>query len=149
MRRSSARQRLARSPLTEHAIENILRGTLPRKNDFSAISYGELLDECLRFGIDTRAKFRRLMLRHRRSLISIDQEPLDDVHVRIYRAEFGDAEFADLMRRSRWFTWAALTRFALELEFGDAYREFADKRDGIRDPASASAADAPSVAGPG
>jgi hypothetical protein len=126
---SSARRRVMGQPLTEDGIRAELRRTLPRRNDFGVINYAELVAEARRFGVNTRAQFRRLLLRHRRALIDVDREPLDAVHQRIYRSDLGDEQFLDLIRRQRWFSWEALTRFALEFEFGDDYRRFANERD--------------------
>jgi hypothetical protein len=50
---------------------------------------------------------------------------------RIFRSEDGDAHVADRLRRQFWFSWEALTRLALEFEFGEKYRTFADQRDGL------------------
>lgn len=129
LRRFSSRQRVGKQPVSEYVIMNVLRQTLPRKNNFGPINYGELVEEARFFGVNTRAQFRRLMLRHRRKLIKIDGEPLDAIHERIYREDLGNETFVDLLRRNRWFSWEALTRIALELEFGDAYRIFSEKRD--------------------
>jgi hypothetical protein len=89
-----------------------LRRTLPRRNDFGLINYPALMGEAQHFGLKTRAQFRRLLLRHRRALIEADREPLDAVHQRIFRSEMGAAQFLDLIRRQRWFSWEALTRLA-------------------------------------
>lgn len=112
-------------------MRHVLGATLPRKNDFGPLAADELLAEARLFGVDTRGKFRALMLRHRRALIEADREPLDALNARIYRSEMGDAYFCDLIRRQRWFAWPALVRLALEFEFGDAYRRFAEQRDGM------------------
>jgi len=106
-----------------------LRRALPRRNDFGVINYPTLMDEARRFGVNTRAQFRQLLLRHRHALIEADREPLDALNERIFRSEMGDEKFFDLIRRQRWFSWEAMTRFALEFEFGDDYRRFADQRD--------------------
>jgi hypothetical protein len=71
------------------------------------------------------------MLKHRRALIEADREPLTPQMKRIFRSEGGDAHVADRLRRQYWFSWEVLTRLALELEFGDKYRTFADQRDGL------------------
>ena len=71
------------------------------------------------------------MLKHRRSLIEADREPLTPQMERIFRNEHGDAHVADRLRRQYWFSWEALTRLALEFEFGQKYRTFADQRDGL------------------
>jgi len=71
------------------------------------------------------------MLKHRRALLEADREPLTPQMERIYRADDGDADVSDRLRRQYWFSWEALTRFALEYEFGERYRTFADQRDGL------------------
>ena len=71
------------------------------------------------------------MLKHRRTLIEADREPLSPQMERIFRSEDGDAHVADRLRRQYWFSWEALTRLALEFEFGEKYRTFADQRDGL------------------
>ena len=123
-----------RQPLTELRMRAELRRALPRRNDFGVINYPALMDEARRFGVNTRAQFRRLLLRHRRALIESDREPLDALNERIFRSEMGDEKFFDLIRRQRWFSWEAMTRIALELEFGDDYRRFADQRDKLLTP---------------
>jgi anti-sigma factor RsiW len=116
-----------RQPLTPLRMRAELRRTLPRRNAFGVTP--ALMDEARRFGVNTRAQFRGLLLRHRRALIEADREPLDDVNQRMFRSEMGAARFLDLIRRQRWFSWEALTRLALEFEFGDEYRRFVNARD--------------------
>ena len=62
---------------------------------------------------------------------SLDHEPFDPINARIHREELGNETFLYLGRRQIFFSWEALVRIILELHFGDKYREFADKRDGI------------------
>lgn len=119
-----ARQRVSRRPLTEAGIAATLRRTLPRRCNFEAANYGELLAEALDFGVTTHGAFRQLMLRHRRTAIWIDQEPLDELNQRLYRNLLGDADYVERIRLQRWFTWAGLTRLVFELEFGEAYNEY-------------------------
>ena len=104
-----------------------LRRALPRRNDFGVINYPALMDEARRFGVNTRAQFRRLLTSASPRAHRADREPLDALNERIFRSEMGDEKFFDLIRRQRWFSWEAMTRFALEFEFGDDYRRFADR----------------------
>ncbi len=129
--RTNARQRLAAAPLTLSSMARILRRTMPRRNNVGIINYRSLLAEAQQFGVLTNGQFRKLMLKHRRALLEADREPLTPQMERIYRAEDGDADVSDRLRRQHWFSCEALTRFALEYEFGERYRTFADQRDGL------------------
>jgi hypothetical protein len=129
--RTNARQRLAAAPLTVASMARILRRTAPKRNNVGIINYPSLLAEAQRFGVLTNGQFRKLMLKHRRALLEADREPLTPQMERIYRADDGDADVSDRLRRQYWFSWEALTRFALEYEFGERYRTFADQRDGL------------------
>ena len=70
------------------------------------------------------------MLKHRPALLEADREPSSPQMEKIYRSEWGDSLVADRLRRQYWFGWEALTRLALELEFGAKYRTFREQRDG-------------------
>jgi hypothetical protein len=128
---TSARQRIAASALTTTSMALTLRRTLPRRNRVGKIDYAALLQEALYFGVLTNGQFRNLMLRHRRALIEADREPLTPQLEKLYRADLGAAVVADSLRRQYWFSWEALTRLALEFEFGDRYCAYADQRDGL------------------
>jgi hypothetical protein len=128
---ANARQRVAATLLTASAIAPILRRIMPRRNNVGIINYTALLEEMRIFGVLTKGQFRKLMLKHRRTLIEADREPLTPQMERLMRNEDGDANVADRLRRQYWFSWEALTRLALELEFGERYRTFADQRDGL------------------
>jgi hypothetical protein len=112
-------------------MARILRRTMPKRNAVGTINYPDLLEEARIFGVITYGQFRRLMLKHRRALLEADREPLTPQMERIYRNEWGDADVTDRLRRQYWFSWEALTRLALEFEFGEKYRTFADQRDGL------------------
>jgi hypothetical protein len=126
-----ARARVLAAPLNQTNMARELRQILPKRNDIGLVNYAGLLTELAHFGIVTRAGFRRLMLRHRRQLIAVDRTPLDAMSERAFRNEFGDAYINNRFRRQYWFSWEAMTRFALEFEFGELYRVFAEKRDGV------------------
>lgn len=127
-----ARQQLLRQPLTEAALATELHRLLPRRNNYCAVNYPELIEELRHFGIKNRRALRGLVLRNIREAVRIDREPLDSINARIYREEFGDERFLFLERRQIFFGWEGLVRVILELQFGDRYREFADRRDQIR-----------------
>jgi hypothetical protein len=139
--RTSARARRASEPLTSGIIESAARRLLPRRNDHAAIDSGELLSECLQFGIRTRGQFTRLLLRHRRTLRTFDQGPLTPLDQRVLRAEYGDAFVQDRMRRQYFFSSEGLVRTALEWEFGDAYVDFYKARDKGRETANSGASE--------
>jgi len=44
---------------------------------------------------------------------------------------------ANRLRKGFWFLYEALLRIALELEFGETYKDYAEKRDGIVEPGAA------------
>jgi hypothetical protein len=128
-RRTPARQLRMGQLLTEKALPRRLKGMLPRASNYTSPNYEELLRELNHFGINTVGQFRALLLRNRREAIRIDRAPLDAVNTRIYRQEYGDAEFYERIRTNTWFSWEGLIRVILELEFQDEYRAFANKRD--------------------
>ena len=128
---ASARHRLAKALLSASSMARILRRTMPKRNNVGIINYAALLEEARLFGVLTNGQFRKLMLKHRRTLIEADREPLSPQMERILRSEDGDAHVAYRLRRQYWFSWEALTRLALEFEFGEKYRTFADQRDGL------------------
>lgn len=127
-----ARQRVLRQPLTEASLASAFHSLLPRRNNYRAVNYPELLDELRYFGVHNRRALRRLVLRNIREAVRIDREPLDQINTRVYRKELGDERYLFLARRSIFFSWEGLVRVILELEFADRYREFADRRDDAR-----------------
>jgi len=130
-RRINARHRLAVAPLTVLSMAQILHRTMPKRNNVGIINYPSLVTEAQRFGIVTNGQFRKPILTHRRALIKVDRELLTPQMEKIFRVEDGDANVSDRLRRQYWFSWEAHTRFALEYEFGDRYRTFAEQRDGL------------------
>ena len=128
----SARARKYRRGLTEVAIERILSRTLPKRHGYRRPNTGELLQELRDFSVSTELQLRLLLLKHRRTLIDdaracLRSRPL----LTAWSEDHGDAFVRDMLRRQYCFTWEGLTRNALELEFGDAYEEYARKRDGL------------------
>jgi hypothetical protein len=124
-----ARRQALKQPLTEVSLAKAFERLLPSVNNYCAVNYPELLEELKHFGVQNRLQLRRLVLKNMREAIRIDREPLDEINARIYREELGAEKFLFLERRRIFFGWEGLVRVILELEFGDRYREFADKRD--------------------
>jgi hypothetical protein len=123
------RSQLDRLRIDGQHLYALMRRLFPKENDHSSFDGAELVQEFHYFGVHTRKQARRLLKRHRRSVIDIDREPFDELNERIFSTEFGEARMWDFKRRRAWFTYAGLARIALELEFEDAYRRFADERD--------------------
>ena len=96
-----------------------MRNLFPKRNDYGSASFDELVPELARFDVRTVGEFERLMKRHRRQLLIIDQSPMDPWHLEFYAREFG-ADVKDAVRRQYWFAYPALVRTAAELEWGKA-----------------------------
>lgn len=103
----------------------------PAQNDFSQSDYEEELKELLDFGVDTVEKFKNLMTRHRTTLLKIDNEPLDEQHLKWYREDNSIEKLELKIEKGFWFAFPGLIRIGLELEFGEKYKQYADKRDGL------------------
>lgn len=119
MKYPSARGAKRSMPLTGPAIHKVMRRLYPRRNDYGTASFDELVPELTRFGVITVGRFERLMKRHRRQLLVIDQSPMKREELEFYAREFG-ADTKDAVRRGYWFAFPALVRTAAELEWGEA-----------------------------
>lgn len=124
----SARRRVLKQTLDEKTLAAALRRLFPNKNNYCPVNYPELLSELALFGVRNRGQLRRLVLRNIREAVRVDREPLDAMNARIYRNDLGDDLFLFLERRQIFFGWEGLVRVILELEFGDRYREFSERR---------------------
>ena len=129
MRRLSGRRRAALRPLSVRDVQAVLASLLPRASNYRAANYEELLKELQLFGVATKAQLRSVVLRHRREALQIDRSPLDTGNLQAFREEWGAANVKERLRTGTWFTWEGLIRIILELNFGEAYRTFADERD--------------------
>ncbi len=103
----------------------------PSQNDFSQSNYEEELKELLNFGVDSVEKFEILMKGHCRKLLEIDSEPLDEQLLKWYEADNSIDNLALKIANGFWFAFPALIRIGLELEFGEKYKQYSDKRDGL------------------
>jgi hypothetical protein len=119
MTQLSARARLAQRPLSGEVIHKIMARIFPRKNDYGDASFDELVPELAQFGICTTGKFRRMMTKHRKTLLRIDRDPLAPWEERHFAEDHGASFVKDAVRRQFWFAYPALVRTAAELEFGE------------------------------
>ena len=117
--------------LNQKSVYEILKEFFPARNDFSECEYEEELEELVHFGITSHSDFRNLLSKHRSRILEIDSEPLNDRDVEVFKKEYGEEHVDRAIEGNYWFAFPALLRLALELEFGDDYREFAQARDGI------------------
>ncbi|WP_264510480.1 hypothetical protein [Flavobacterium sp. N1719] len=112
-------------------LYEILSQTLPEQNDFHKTDYKEELEELHFFGIKDKVALLDLIVKHRETLMEIDADELDEFHVKWYIEEYGEEFVNNRVKNKFWFSYSALLRIALELEFGNEYVEYSKKRDGI------------------
>lgn len=117
--------------ITTHEVYQILKENFPIKNDFSQSGFDEELEELLYFGINTKDKFQELIRKHRKKVLEIDSEDLDEFHIKSYSAELGEDYVNDRIENKYWFAYQGLLRIALELEFGGVYRQYSERRDNV------------------
>lgn len=104
----------ARCAAQDHAV------AIPQATRLWRPGIDELAKELAGHGITSRARFSRLMKKHRRSLVDIDRSRLSCWEVRFFCEKFGEAFVKDALRRQYWFAFPALVRIAMELEFGES-----------------------------
>lgn len=117
--------------LTANDVYEVLCQTLPEQNDFYKSDYSEELQELLHFSIHTRLQLLDLVAKHREEALSVDSKPLDGYELQYFGAEYGKGYVEERVERKFWYAYPALLRIIFELEFGDRYRIYADKRDDI------------------
>ena len=117
--------------LNESLVYEILKDIFPSQNDYYQSDYKEELAELKHFGISTELELESLLQKHLNQILEIDADPVDEQSEKVYRAEYGDAEIDENLEKGFWFSLSGLLRLALDLEFGDSYKEFANARDGI------------------
>lgn len=117
--------------VTTTELYQILKENFPKQNDFNFSGYEEELKELLDFGINTKEKIVNIITKHKSKILKIDSEELDDFHIESYSKEFGVKYVKDKIENKYWFAYQALLRIMLELEFGDSYIEYSDKRDNL------------------
>ena len=66
--------------------------------------------------------------------MEIDRSPMNESEIGMHVRDSGEEIVAKRLREGFWFSYPALLRIALELEFGKAYEDYANRRDGIVEP---------------
>lgn len=117
--------------LNEQDIYEILCQTFPKQNDYAESDYSEELQELLHFGINTKVKLLDLIVKHREIVLEQDEEELSEIDIRLSKEEYGEEFVNQRIENKFWFAYPALLRNVLELEFGEEYIEYADKRDNL------------------
>ena len=123
--------------LTPEAIHKALSRFFPEKNDDFPSDYIEELGEPRAFGITTEEQLCEMLHRMAEQVMEIDRSPMSESDIRLHSEDSGEAFVAKRLREGFWFSYPALLRIALELEFGKSYEEFAERRDGIVEPGAA------------
>jgi hypothetical protein len=123
--------------LTPEAVHKALSRFFPAKNDDFPSDYAEELAELRAFGIASEEQFDELLHRRAEEVMEIDRSPMSEADIRMHSEDSGEAFVANRLREGFWFSYPALLRIALELEFGKAYEEYSHRRDGIVEPGAA------------
>ena len=117
--------------ITSEQLYQILKDNFPKQNDTNNSSYDEVLNELVHFGINTKQKIIQTISKHKSKILEIDSEELDEFHIEYYSKEFGSEYIKDKIENKYWFAYQGLVRIMLELEFGESYVEYSNKRDNI------------------
>jgi hypothetical protein len=120
------------SDLTPEAVHDVLKQCFPEQNDDYVCSFEEELKELNDFGITTNKQLLDLLERRAYEVMEIDRSPMSEADIRMHIEDRGREFVTNRLRRGFWFSYPALLRIALELEFGDDYEEYAERRDGLR-----------------
>lgn len=113
-------------------LQHLLARFFPDKNNFGEPDYNDLIKELADFGINTTEPLQELLQKHVDEVMKIDAESLDEENLKWFSEE-NIPDLEEKMKHKFWFNWAGLLRVALELEFGEAYRNYSFKRDGLED----------------
>src|SRR5437867_2619225 len=125
------------SALTPEGVHRTLKRFFPAKNDDFESDYAEEFAELHDFGITTEEQLLDVLQRRAAEVMEIDRSPMDDEQIALCSDDLGKEFVTHRLREGFWFSYPALLRIALELEFGDAYQEYANRRDKIVEPGAA------------
>jgi hypothetical protein len=117
--------------LNQNNLYKVLRETFPKQNDFFATDYVEEYNELLDFGINSKSKLIELLAKHQETAMEIDASELSELDEKMFIEEYGEEYVKDRIINKYWFTYSGLLRLILELEFGEKYTEYANKRDNV------------------
>ena len=123
--------------LTPEAVHRILKQFFPAKNDDFVSDYVEELAELRHFGIATEEQLGALLDQRADAVMEIDRSPMSESDVQMHSEASGEEFVATRLREGFWFSYPALLRIALELEFGKSYEEYSERRDRIVEPGAA------------
>ena len=114
-------------------IYDVISSYFPRLNDNYHSDYVEELEELLHFRIRTTEELSHLLEKHIVEVLRRDKEAsiLCEQEKLLLIEEMGQKEVQVRIDRGFWFSYPALLRLALEIEFGESYLSFAQKRDGV------------------
>ena len=127
--------------LTPKAVHEALKEFFPAKNDDYACDYVEELQELNDFGITTEEDLAVLLQKRADEVMEIDRSPMGESEVQMHSEALGAEFVANRLREGFWFSFPALLRIALELEYGNSYEEYAKRRDGVGESGTAPNAD--------
>ena len=120
--------------LTPEIVLKTLKQFFPEKNNDCECAYAEELKELNDFGVTTEEHLAVLLKKRAEEVMEIDRSPMDDSDKQFYSDDHGKEFVANRLRKGFWFSYPALLRIALELEYGNAYEDYAHKRDGVVGP---------------
>jgi hypothetical protein len=123
--------------LTPKADHEALKQFFPAKNDDYACGYEEELHELNDFGITTEDQLLDLLRKRVDEVMEIDRSPMSERDIQMHSDADGGEFVANRLREGFWFSYPALLRIALELEYGDSYKQYANRRDAVPEPAAA------------
>ena len=117
--------------LTSDVVHETLKKFFPPKNDDFECGYVRELKELNDLGITAEAQLLDLLQKRADEVMEIDRSPMDDYDIQFYSDDLGKEFVTNRLRKGFWFSYPALLRIALELEYGKAYEEYATMRDGV------------------
>jgi hypothetical protein len=123
--------------LTPEAVHRILKQFFPAKNDDFVCDYVDELAELRQFGIATEEQLDALLDERADAVTEIDRSPMSESDIQMHSEASGEEFVAKRLREGFWFSYPALLRIALELEFGKSYEEYSERRDRIVEPGTA------------
>lgn len=83
------------------------------------------------FGIVTETQLVSLLEKRTEEVMAVDRSALGEDERQMHTDTEGEEFVARRLRAGFWFSFPALLRIALELEYGDTYKKYADRRDGV------------------
>jgi hypothetical protein len=117
--------------LNPKSVHEVLKRFFPARNDNFECDYVEELRELNDFGITTEEQLVCLLQKKLVEVMKIDRSPMTEFDIRMHSEAEGAESVAKRLREGFWFSYPGLLRITLELEYGEAYEAYADKRDGV------------------